>query len=124
MNSYKGCDLRMKNSPGFLEAIPASRLRDVPAPAAVPAASSTGVQVLRGREAVAAKAQMLHDLCRRTGQADAMHWLEYLLTTPTALEKLPALVLVGHDPEMDPAHATADDLSGAVLLYEYQIAGR
>ncbi len=80
--------------------------------------------MVRGRKAVAAKARMLQDLCRRTGQAHAMHWLDYLLTTPTALEKTPALVLVGLDPGLDPAHASADDLAGAVLLYEYKIAGR
>jgi hypothetical protein len=114
----------MKNIPGLSEAIPASRLREARVEAADVAAASTGVHVLRGRDAVAAKAQMLHDLCRRTGQADAMHWLEYQMTTPTALEKFPALVLAGLDPGMDPAQATADDLSGAVLLYEYQIAGR
>jgi hypothetical protein len=114
----------MKNPPGFFEAIPASRLRDAHVHATVPAESPTGVHVLRGRDAVAAKSQMLHDLSRRTGQPGAMHWLEYLMTTPTALEKLPALVLVGLDPGMDPVHAAADALSGAVLLYEYQVAGR
>jgi hypothetical protein len=67
---------------------------------------------------------MLENLCRRTDQTGAMHWLEFLMSTPTALEKIPTLVLLGLELGVDPEHATADDLAGAVLLYEYKVAGR
>jgi hypothetical protein len=82
------------------------------------------MHVLRGREAVAARAGMLADLCERTGQAGAMHWLGYLMATPTALEKIPTLVLAGMDSGADPAEATANECVGAVLLYEYKVGGR
>jgi hypothetical protein len=115
----------MKNAPiSIAPSIATSGLRPSRYHVSVPAAFSRKAHVVRGREAVAAKAPMLQELCLRTGQADAMHWVEYLLTSPTALEKIPALVLVGLDPGVDPAEAGADDLAGAVLLYEYKIAGR
>lgn len=112
----------MKHAPVAFEAVPASRLRRPIYGVAFTAVS--GVHVLRGREAVAGKAQMLREMCARTGQAGAMHWLDYVLHTPTALEKIPTLVLVGLEAGVNPALATADEVAGAVLLYEYKIAGR
>jgi len=52
-----------------------------------------------------------------------MHWLDYFLSTPTALKKTPYLVLVGLDAGVEASRATADDVLGAVLLFEYQAAG-
>jgi hypothetical protein len=86
-------------------------------------AETPTIRVLRGRDAVARMAEMLQELCQRTGQDGAMDCLDYLLHTPTALEKTPTLVLVGLDAGVDATRATADDVVGAVLLYEYRVAG-
>jgi hypothetical protein len=69
-------------------------------------------------------AEMLQELCQRTGQSGTMECLDYLLHTPTALKKTPILVLVGPDAVgVNATRATADDVVGAVLLYEYRVAG-
>jgi len=87
-----------------------------------PGRPAAAVHVLRGRDAVAARSGMLDELCRRTGQAGAMHSLEFLLSAPAALEKIPTLVLAATDGGAMPARARADDAAGAVLLYEYRMA--
>ena len=87
-------------------------------------AISTSVEVLRGQQAVAARRDLLVELCRRTGQAGAMDALEVSLDKPTSRAKIPYLVLVGSPDTMDWDTVTADDLDGAVLIYEYKIAGR
>jgi len=82
------------------------------------------VGVLRGRESVAAMREMLIELSRRTGQAGAMDALDVFLNAPCARAKIPYLVLVGLREQVRPEMATADDVDGAVLIYQYQIAGR
>ncbi len=62
-------------------------------------------------------------LCGRTGQTGAMDALDYLISSPTALDKVPYIALVGLRDGIEPARATANDLTGAVLLYEYRVAG-
>jgi hypothetical protein len=119
MSLYNECDPGMTNAPIALEAVATS-----PRERTRMAATLSGVHRLCGRAAVSAKMGMLKDLAQRTGQAAEMHWLDYHLNTPTALKKIPALVLVGLDGGVDTAEAGADDLIGAVLLYEYGIAGR
>jgi hypothetical protein len=87
------------------------------------ARSMSQVHLLRGRQSISALAGMLEELCRRTNQTGAMHWLEFFLGSPLSEKKIPTLVMVGLQPGIDPAKATADDLSGAVLLYEYKVVG-
>jgi hypothetical protein len=53
-----------------------------------------------------------------------MESLEHLLGAPTMLGKIPHLVLVGLAAGVDGERATAGDVQGAVLLHEYEIAGR
>jgi len=60
-------------------------------------AETPTIRVLRGRGAEARMAEMLQELCQRTGQSGTMECLDYLLHTPTALKKTPILVLVGPD---------------------------
>jgi len=81
-------------------------------------------EVLRGRASLVAMLPMLAELSRRTGQTSAMDSIEYLLGAPTMLGKTPYLVLVGTRPGVDGLRAAAQDVQGAVLLHEYQIAGR
>jgi hypothetical protein len=82
------------------------------------------VHVLRGSARLAAMRPMLAELSRRTGQENALDSLEYLLGGPTMRGKTPYLVLVGLRAGVSGELATAGDLEGAVLLHEYQIAGR
>jgi hypothetical protein len=81
------------------------------------------IQVLRGQAAISAKVPMLEQLCERTGQAGAMHWLEFRMRKPTEAKKIPTLLLVGLNPGVTPEEATANDVLGAVMLYEYKLAG-
>jgi hypothetical protein len=87
-------------------------------------ASSAGVEPLvRGRDAVVAKRGMLVELSRRTGQPGVMDILEHLVHSPTALGKTPYLVLSGLREGVPAVQATAADVTGAVLMYEYRVAG-
>ncbi|HEV2646708.1 MAG TPA: hypothetical protein VGU46_10115 [Acidobacteriaceae bacterium] len=79
--------------------------------------------MLRGRAAILAKAEMLEELCRRTGKEHAMRWLEYEMDKPTARKKIPTLLLIGLNEDVTPEQATAGDVLGAVMLYEYKFAG-
>ena len=114
----------MEDCPISLETSQTSLLKRGGSYSAERASSTSRVHLLRGRSAVAAMSQMLDQLSRRTAQAGAMHWLQYSLDTPTAMQKIPILLLVGLDPGVRPANVTADDVLGAVLLYEYRVAGR
>jgi hypothetical protein len=82
------------------------------------------VGVMRGREAVAAMHEMLVELSHRSGQAGAMDALEVFLHAPCARAKTPYLLLVGLRERVRPDRATADDVDGAVLIYEYRMMGR
>ena len=66
---------------------------------------------------------MLTDLCRRTDQTGAMDALELFLGAPAALKEQPHLLLVGLRPGVEPIAAMADDVAGAVLIYQYRILG-
>ena len=50
-----------------------------------------------------------------------MDLIHLLVKTPTALRKIPCVVLVGLAKGISPAKATAADVQGAVLLYEYMV---
>ena len=50
--------------------------------------------------------------------------LDVMLDAPSARAKIPHLVLVGLHNRVHPGGATADNLDGAVILYEYKFAGR
>jgi hypothetical protein len=81
------------------------------------------VGALRGQRAVAAMQRMLVELSLRTGQTGAMDALEQYLGTQSAQKKQPYLLLVGLRDGVEPIVATADDLDGAVLIFEYRVAG-
>lgn len=87
-------------------------------------AFAPSVAVLRGPRAVARMRDMLVELCRRTGQAGAMDGLEVFLNSPSARAKTPSLLLVGRRQMVQPESTSANDLDGAVLIYEYRIGGR
>jgi hypothetical protein len=86
-------------------------------------AFAPAVEVLRGRRAVAAMQRMLVDLSLRTGQMGAMDALGQFLVAPSARRKQPYLLLVGLRDGVEPIAATANDVDGAVLIFEYRVAG-
>jgi hypothetical protein len=79
--------------------------------------------VLRGRAAILRVQPVLvrlSALCKQTG---AMDYLEYFLTGTDNLKKIPYLVLVGKRRDLNVAELQAEDLKGAVLVYEYKVLG-
>jgi hypothetical protein len=76
------------------------------------------VRVVRGMEAVLAMQGLLDQMGRRTGQQAATNWISYFMRSPGALLKTPCLLLVGCGAKSGPAPG-AEELQGAVLVYEY-----
>ncbi|MDP9037934.1 MAG: hypothetical protein M3O02_01510 [Acidobacteriota bacterium] len=64
---------------------------------------------------------LLVELGRRTGQSGLLDLVHLLVKAPSALRKTPCLILVGLRRGVHAHNATADDLDGAVLLYEYTV---
>jgi hypothetical protein len=79
--------------------------------------------VLRGRVEILRLRAVLTSLCARCGQAGAMDYLEYFLTTVENLKKTPYLVLIASRSDVGVLELRAEDLRGAVLLYEYRVMG-
>jgi len=79
--------------------------------------------VLRGRAAILRVQPVLVSLCVLCEQTGAMDYLEYFLTGTDNLKKIPYLVLVEKRPNLDLAELRAEDLKGAVLVYEYKVLG-
>jgi hypothetical protein len=91
---------------------------------AVATAQVPRVHSVRGRAAVIALQSLLVELSERTGQTGAMDAIDVFLGAPTAIQKTPYLLLVGLRDGVIPEAAGANDLDGAVLIYEYRVAGR
>jgi hypothetical protein len=82
------------------------------------------IQIVHGRESILRMQPMLIELSARCGQAGAMNDLEYFMTRPSVLKKTPHLVLVMAEGAVSAENATADQVVGAALLYEYLVLGR
>src|SRR5580704_9164055 len=77
------------------------------------------VRIFRGRDVILPMGEMLVDLSARCDQQGAMDHLEYFLSRPKFVSKIPCLILFcSVDPPSNP-----DRIEGAVLLYEYQLSG-
>jgi hypothetical protein len=79
--------------------------------------------VLRGREAILRIQPVLVRLSALCEQTGAMDYLEYFLTGTDNLKKIPYLVLAGKRRDLTVAELRAEDLKGAVLVYEYKVLG-
>lgn len=77
------------------------------------------VHIIRGREAILQMHEMLVAFSACCGQNGAMDHLEYFLSRPKFINKIPCLVLFGS--ASNPT--ISDEIDGAILLYEYQVAG-
>jgi hypothetical protein len=73
------------------------------------------IPILRGRDAILAAQPALIELSRRSGQRGVAQWLDYFLSSPDSQRKTPYLLLVNT--------RAGGDTEGAVLLYEYRMAG-
>jgi hypothetical protein len=79
--------------------------------------------VLRGRVEILRLRSVLTTLSELCGQAGAMDYLEYFLTAPPNLKKTPYLVLMASRSDVSVFELRAEDLRGAVLVYEYRVLG-
>ncbi|NYF88631.1 hypothetical protein RBB79_03765 [Tunturiibacter empetritectus] len=79
--------------------------------------------VLRGREAILRMQPVLIRLSALCEQTGAMDYLEYFLTGTDNLKKIPYLVLAGKRRDLTVTELRAEDLKGAVLVYEYKVLG-
>src|ERR1700742_1978281 len=77
------------------------------------------VHIVRGRDAILRMYEMLMELCLRCDQHGAMDHLEYFLSRPKFINKIPCLILFCSSSPP----ASADEIDAAILLYEYQVAG-
>ena len=95
-------------------------------------------QIVRGRRNVLNRLPLLERLAEQFGQSSAMCQLEYFMTLPWALKKIPYLVTVSSSsPRSTPSAKSAfpsrpkvtvhrfpvSSLMGAVIVYEYAIKG-
>ena len=79
--------------------------------------------VLRGRAEILRLRSVLTTLSELCGQAGAMDYLEYFLTTTEDMKKTPYLVLMAQRSDVGVFELQAEDLRGAVLVYEYKVLG-
>jgi hypothetical protein len=86
--------------------------------------NAPAVQIVRGFEQVRLAKSMLVQLSIRTGQIGAMDWLDYFLDSPDSRAKTPYLIMIGQsNVSVDTPLSCAEQLCGAVLVYEYRFAG-
>jgi hypothetical protein len=78
---------------------------------------------LRGSAAILRMRAVLTRLSARCGQTGAMDYLEYFLTGTENLKKNPYLVLIATRSDAKVSDLQAEDLKGAVLVYEYKVFG-
>jgi hypothetical protein len=78
--------------------------------------------ILRGVPEILSVSAVLAELALRCGQAGAMGWMEYFLSLREFRWKTPYLVLLGRG-GLDRDKLRVEDLSAAVLLFEYSLLG-
>ena len=77
------------------------------------------IQMVTGHEAILALSDLLLAFADRCQQPGAMADMSYFLSKPGFLKRMPRLMLIGKSAELTP-----ESLLGALLLFEYQVAGR
>ena len=80
---------------------------------------TASIEIRRGREAILGTQTMLVELSERCGQQGAMDHLEYFLSRPKFVNKIPCLILFCSNT----LTTGSGEILGAILLYEYQLAG-
>jgi hypothetical protein len=85
--------------------------------------NSAHFYVLRGRGEILRLRPLLGTWSECCGQAGATDYLEYFLTAAENLRKTPYLVLMASRSDVGAFELRAEDLWGAVLVYEYRVLG-
>jgi hypothetical protein len=81
------------------------------------------VRVVKGREKVIRKSELLLAFSERCGQLGAMQDLGYFLSKPGAMERIPYLLLVSRTTNLDARDPNLEDLVGLLLIFEYRPCG-
>jgi hypothetical protein len=88
---------------------------------------SSETLILDGPQAILEQTTLLEGLALRCGQSGAMHWLKHFLAVPSAVEKIPYLVLVPQEGvslhEMQLDRLQPEHLRAAVLMFQYRFLG-
>jgi hypothetical protein len=79
--------------------------------------------LLRGREDILRMRDVLTRLSFLCDQTGAMDYLDHFITATENLKKTPYLVLISSRQASNPYELQAEDLRGAVLVYEYRMLG-
>lgn len=77
------------------------------------------IQLVTGHHAILALSDLLMAFADRCQQPGAMADMTYFLSKPGFLKRIPRLMLIAKSSEL-----TAESLLGALLLFEFQVAGR
>src|SRR5258707_7219685 len=85
--------------------------------------SAATLHTVRGCDSILRLQQVLADLSARCGQPGVMDDVGYFLSKPGTLKRVPHLLLLSNARTVELERLTADDLVGAVLLYEYTVLG-
>jgi hypothetical protein len=78
---------------------------------------------IRDRAAILRMRETLIRLSALCGQTGAMDYLEFFMTSTDNLKKVPYLVLLTTRSDVNVFELGAEDLIGAVLVYEYKVMG-
>ena len=84
---------------------------------------NVSIRLIRGRESVLDARDLLTGLADRCGQHGVVRDLAYFLHKPGVLKRTPVLILIVRGDRKQGEALTYDHLTGAVLLFEYSIAG-
>ena len=97
---------------------------DKPLAATELTAADCNIHLVQARDSILRMQQVLAELSRRCDQIGAMDDLKYFLSRPGALKKTPCLLLFSSNSRIPTENTPPDELMGALLLYEYRVAGR
>jgi len=81
------------------------------------------VHVVTGRENVLRLSHKLIEFSTLCDQPGAMQDIDYFLSKPGALPRIPHLLLVSRGPDLNLANPNLDDLVGVLLIFEQSLAG-
>ena len=81
------------------------------------------VHLRHGKEAVLKSADLLREFVTLCAQPGAMSDISYFLAKPGILKRTPILLLLSRKPATYKDELAAEDLLGALLLYEYRFSG-
>jgi hypothetical protein len=85
--------------------------------------SAATIHVVSGAASVLRLRQVLAGLSARCDQLGVMDDIEYFLSKPGRLKRVPCLLLVSKTPALNLNQLSPEDLFGAILLYRYKILG-